>query len=252
MEKLKEKSILIGRDPNASKLLISVNVNGQIKSASIGDNVPNSVSRCVPNQDSAHCKIAINQNGDMILTNLKEQNITKVNGDEILSKRITNASRISLGREDYTFSVETVLEAARKLIPNPPAVPKSIKHLEKVYQDYEKAIENIALKKEKQAKKASLPMIITMTGTSITAIIGFIPKLRIGAFITLPCTLVALFLHFKKYTHKDTSREETKKLQHELINNYVCPHCQHYLGAQPYMVIKQNKKCPYCKGDWIS
>ena len=251
MEKLKEKSILIGRDPNASKLLISVNVNGQIKSASIGDNVPNSVSRCVPNQDSAHCKIAINQNGDMILTNLKEQNITKVNGDEILSKRITNASRISLGREDYTFSVETVLEAARKLIPNPPAVPKSIKHLEKVYQDYEKATENIALKKEKQAKKASLPMIFSGAGTIITGAF-LLSGITIGVYITLPLTIISFIFNLTIFTHKDTSREETKKLQYELINNYVCPHCQHYLGAQPYMVIKQNKKCPYCKGDWIS
>lgn len=253
MERLKEKSILIGRDPNTNKLLISVNVNGQVKNATIGDNnsVPNSVSRCVPGQDSAHCKIAINQNGDMILTNLKEQNITKVNGDEIYSKRITNANRISLGKENYTFSVDAVIEAAKKLVPPPPVVPKSIKHLEKIYEDYENTLDMIHQSQEKKGKMSRLPIIIGSFGGLLSTLLGALGIFK-GLIITIPVTVVPFLLHIKNFTHKDTSYEDRKNAQNKLIDEYVCPHCQHYLGAQPYKVIKQNKKCPHCKGEWIS
>lgn len=249
MERLKEQTILIGRDPNTSKLLISMNVNGQVKNVTLGNGViPNSVSRCLPAQNSAHCKITVNQNGDMILTNLKEQNITKVNGDDILSKRILSTSKISLGKDDYSFSVDTIIEAAKKLVP---LQPKSIKHLEKVYDNYEKTLDMIHLSQEKKGKMSRLPIIITSSGAGITAILalfGF-PKLMI---ISIPVTIIPLFFHIKNFTYKDTSHEDRKKAQNKLIDEYVCPHCQHYLGAQPYKVIKQNKKCPHCKGEWIS
>lgn len=252
MERLKEKTILIGRDPNTSKLLISMNVNGQIKNVTLGNGViPNSVSRCLPAQNSAHCKITVNQNGDMILTNLKEQNITKVNGSEILSKRITNTNNISLGKEDYSFSVDSVLEVAKKLAPEPPVMPKSIKHLEKVYEDYEKTLDMIHQFQEKKGKMGRLPILVSSFGgvlSTALAILG-IPKLLI---VTVPITVLPLLLHVKNFTHKDTSYEDRKKAQDKLIDEYICPHCQHYLGSQPYKVLKQNKKCPHCKGEWIS
>lgn len=249
MERLKEKTILIGRDPNTSKLLISININGQVKNATIGDgSIPSSVSRCIPNQDSAHCKLAINNNGDMILTNLKEQNITKVNGDDILSKRILSTSKISLGKDDYSFSVDTIIEAAKKLVP---LQPKSIKHLEKVYEDYEKTLDMIHQFQEKKGKMGRLPILVSSFGgvlSTALAILG-IPKLLI---VTVPITVLPLLLHVKNFTNKDTSYEDRKKAQDKLIDEYVCPHCQHYLGSQPYKVLKQNKKCPHCKGEWIS
>lgn len=249
MERLKEKTILIGRDPNTSKLLISININGQVKNATIGDGyIPSSVSRCIPNQDSAHCKLAINNNGDMILTNLKEQNITKVNGDDILSKRILSTSKISLGKDDYSFSVDTIIEAAKKLVP---LQPKSIKHLEKVYEDYEKTLDMIHQFQEKKGKMGRLPILVSSFGgvlSTALAILG-IPKLLI---VTVPITVLPLLLHVKNFTNKDTSYEDRKKAQDKLIDEYICPHCQHYLGSQPYKVLKQNKKCPHCKGEWIS
>lgn len=251
MERLKEQTILIGRDPNTSKLLISMNVNGQVKNVTLGNGViPNSVSRCLPAQNSAHCKITVNQNGDMILTNLKEQNITKVNGSEILSKRITNTNNISLGREDYSFTVDAILEAAKKLVPPPPVMPKSIKHLEKVYEDYEKTLDMIHHAQEKKGKMSRLPIIISSTGGVVSALMAFVYPM--GMAVTLPIAIIGLCMHLKNFTHKDTSYEDRKKAQDKLIDEYICPHCQHYLGSQPYKVLKQNKKCPHCKGEWIS
>lgn len=252
MERLKERTILIGRDPNTGKLLISVNVNGQAKNGVIGnDSIPGSVSRCLPNQNSAHCKIVINQDGDMLLTNLKEQNITKVNGDEIISKRITNTSTVSLGREDYSLSVGAILEAAKKLVPPPPAIPKSIKHLEKVYEDYEKTLDMIHVSQTKKAKMSRMPIIMGSLGGVLSMALGLFGVSK-ALWVTIPVTVIPFILHFKNFTNKDTSYEDRKKAQNKLIDEYVCPHCQHYLGTQQYRIIKQNKKCPYCKGDWIS
>ena len=33
------------------------------------------------------------------------------------------------------------------------------------------------------------------------------------------------------------------------MRHYVCPNpeCRHFLGYQPYKLILQHKKCPWCK-----
>ncbi len=252
MDRLKGKTILIGRDPVTSKLLISVNINGHKKEAVINsNNISSSVSRCLPDQNMAHCKIVINQNGDMVITNLKEQNITKVNGDDIISKRITKASNISLGKEGCQFSVETIIEAAKKLVPSLPARPKSIKHLEKVYEDYEKTLDKIYHLQEKKRKMTMLPIIVASFGGVLTAVLTIF-EIYMILWVSIPITVVPFLLHIRNFTKKDTSYEDKKKAQNKLIEEYVCPHCYHYIEYQPYKVLKQNKTCPYCKGEWIS
>ena len=59
-------------------------------------------------------------------------------------------------------------------------------------------------------------------------------------------------MYLKIYNEKDTSVEDRKKAQNELIDNYICPNpkCKHFLGQQPYKVLRQNKNCPYCKAKW--
>lgn len=119
MERLKGKSILIGKNPSQSNLLIAVRGMNKTGVAGNPGSVPNSVSRCMPADGVAHASIDIDHNGNMTITNLKRMNITYVNGSQVESKRIDHHSTIELGRDRYRVNTEMVLDAARKLVGHP-------------------------------------------------------------------------------------------------------------------------------------
>lgn len=93
MERLKGKTILVGKEPGQGRLLVAVLETG--KAAAIGSPgcVPNSVSRCKPADGVAHVKITIDQSENMVLTNMKPQNVTFINGTEIVSKHVTATNK---------------------------------------------------------------------------------------------------------------------------------------------------------------
>ena len=254
MERLKNKAIFIGKEPGQGRLLIAMNVNGQMKAAALGmvNSVPASVSRCKPGESVAHCKIEIDAKGAMVVTNMKAQNVTYVNGAECISKKITEKSSISLGADMYSIDIKEILETAKKLVgtmPPPPPSPKSIRYLEKVYDEYETALESIAYRQQEKGKQRMLPMIISMSSGALSVILGLVIPGGV-VYITGAITVISLFIYIKMYNEKDNSIEEKKAANNKYIDNYVCPHCEHFLGNQPYKVLRQNKNCPYCKGAW--
>ena len=110
-------TILIGKEPGQGRLMVSTKINGQVRSAFIGNvgSVPDCVSRCRPAEDIAHCKIEASPDGTMVLVNLKPQNVTYVNGREIVSKKITADSRVELGRDRYRINIDNVLDSVRNI-----------------------------------------------------------------------------------------------------------------------------------------
>ena len=149
---LKEKTIFIGREPEQGRLLIAI--KGIPKIATLGqiNSVPNSVSRCKPAEGVAHCQIEVDQASNMTLTNLKAQNVTFVNGAEIMSKHINMASTVALGKDKFGINVTEVLNTAQKIMMLVERVPSgngcsgggggtgggpySILHLKNVWDDY--------------------------------------------------------------------------------------------------------------------
>ena len=127
MDRLKGKTILIGKEPGQSRLLVAIQSNG--KSATIGTpgSVPACVSRCRPADGVAHAKIYVDHNGNMVLTNIKSRNVTYVNGSEIASKHVSLANSVELGRNRFRIDLPLVIETAKKIatattnpIPHPP------------------------------------------------------------------------------------------------------------------------------------
>lgn len=246
MEQLKNQTILIGKEPGQGRLLVSLKIKGQPKTAAIGmaGSVPGSVSRCNPAQDVAHCKIEVGADGRLVLTNLKPQNVTYVNGVEIVSKKIAADSQVALGMEQYPVSISTILDTAKKLVGSVPPPPKSIVHLERVWNEYETTLENIQRLQMERGRKRMLPIMIG-TGAGVISMLA-----SQSIFIALPLAILPLLLYIKNYTEKDTSIDDRKAANDKFIDHYICPHCHHFLGNQPYKVLRQNKNCPYCKGEW--
>lgn len=255
MDRLKNKTILIGKEPDRGRLLISIQINGQTKAAAIGEpgSVPNCVSRCKPAEGVAHCKIVVDNNGSLTITNLKSQNVTFVNGTEIESKKISPEAKVALGRDMYPISINAVMTTATKLVgsvPPPPPEPKPINYLEAVWVKYETTMDKIAEYIQIKAKKRLLPMVIGSASGLIAPLLAAVSGAA-TLYITAPISIISFIIYLKIYNEKDTSIEDKKAAQDELMDNYICPHCNHFLGQQPYKILRQNKKCPYCGGGWI-
>lgn len=264
MDRLKNKNILIGKAPGKNQLQICLSVQGKavmaIVSAATG--VPNCVSRCKPEEGVAHCRLAIDAQGAMKLTNMKDKNVTYVNGTEIMTKKINFDSQIELGSQRYRLPLQQVLDTAKKLVStvanggsggggNKPVPGKEvhINHLEKIWLDYEKKTEDITLKQQEKGKRRMLPMLIGSLSGLIAPLLAALSGTG-TLYVTLPISAVSFLVYFKVYNEKDTSLEERKQATDELIDNYVCPECRHFVGNMPYKVLRQNKKCPYCKVGW--
>ena len=105
MDRLKGKKILIGRDPEKSNLLIFMVENGKGCTFGATGSVPNSVSRCRPNDGMAHARIEIDETGRLTIYNLNANNSIFVDGVEVSKKEIDRSSRIELGRDRYLLNL---------------------------------------------------------------------------------------------------------------------------------------------------
>ena len=260
MERLKGKTILVGKEPGQGRLLVAISGIG--KTAAIGSpgSVPNCVSRCRPTENVAHAKIAIDQNGNITLSNMKSQNVTFVNGSEIQSKRINQSNTIELGKDRFSVSVPMILETAKKIIgtitnPEPPKKKFNIKHLEAIYNDYHsKAIER-QRKQKKLGILASCSMFFTIGGGAFAAVAN---KLGMGDTAQeylwiLPVIGFIVFFISMYMRIKDTSIEDADATNLEYTKRFICPNCRKFLGNMPYELMKTqySMQCPYCKCEFI-
>ena len=254
IDNLRNKTILVGKEPVNGRLFVSVKINGQPKTAAIGEmnSVPNSVSRCKPTEGTAHCKIEVDGTGNLIVTNLKPQNVTYVNGAEIVSKKVKPNGMIELGKDRYSVNVNTIIETASKIVvsvcppPPPPAEEYSIKHLKKVWDEYNGKMKAIKIRQKNIGLLSGIPMAFSMLGGLIA---GVAPEVREYALVLTGIALFIMLIGFyKKFT--DKSIEETEQIAEEFQRKYVCPNkkkpCNHFLGTKPYNLLRQDKKCPYC------
>lgn len=265
-EELKGKTILIGRDPGYDRLLVAVRVNGQPGLAYMGSpgSVPNSVSRCKPADDTAHCKIEIDSTGNMIITNLKPQNVTCVNGSEIVAKRITCDDELHLGRDMYPIRIGAILDTATKIAGTAPEqrqnVPPtqsskksySIKPLENVWKNYYDKTRELNTKQRNINLLRSSTPIFTLGSGVLAALakrLDCLPSWVLVLTSILSVTGLILMIYSFIRAYKFNSIEEKELITQEFQKNYVCPNpeCRHFLGNQPYDIVRQNKVCPYCR-----
>mgnify|MGYP002855054682 CR=1 FL=1 len=248
---LKGKTILIGKEPGNARLSVSVKINGQPKTAALGtkNSVPNSVSRCKPAEDIAHCKIDVDNSGNLTVTNLKTENVTYVNGMEIETKKIAADAKLELGIDRYPVSVGTIVETAVKIVTAscpPPPEEYSILPLKTVWEEYNGKMRDIKIRQKNIALLSSIPMVFSMLGGLIA---GLAPEIREYALIlTGMALLIMIYGFYRRFT--DNSIDEMDKITADFQRKYVCPNdkkpCHHFMGNIPYNILRQNTKCPYC------
>ncbi len=260
MDNLKGKTIFIGRDPNQSRLLITVSGKGAV----IGNanSVPNTVSRCA--NGTAHAKIDIDQNGKMKITNLKPANATFVGGVEISSKHIELNSKVELGKDCFAIYVNRVIKAAEILVgvgtpppPSPSLKKYDITPLKYVWKEYHDNSIEMRKRQKKLGILSRVPMFFTIGSGALTALVRLfnLPS-GIVAFgcVMFFCGIIMLIYSFIK-SKNDNTIEEMDELTEKFQERYVCPNpdCHKFLGNMSYKLLKNqyNMHCPYCKCEWV-
>lgn len=190
-----------------------------------------------------HLKITTLPDGKFKLEDMSA-NGTFVNGIRIKEKVVSGDTIVQLGPNSmYRVS---------DLMPPPPVKVFSIKHLEQVWEEYERQLETIQEERQNIGKKRMLPMMLSMGSGALAPILAAM----IGTetlCITLPITAICLILYIVAYNQKDTGFEQQKEAKKKLIQKYVCPNpaCQRFVGMQDYAILSQMPACPGCKSKWV-
>ncbi len=257
------KTILVGRESTQGRLLVAL--SGIDKTAIIGSvgSVPGSVSRLKPVENAAHCKLSIDQSGNMVLTNMKPQNVTYVDGLQVEEKKITELSTIALGKDMYSISANAILEAASKLVDQERVQPGgptpgtnkvfNISHLEHVWNGAQQKRRQI------QAQQRKINLVRTACGIFTMCVMPSIFLLRPMGLEALAYVLTAIGIAGNIYSFWGMKsvdpNVEFEKITEELQDRYVCPNpeCNKFLGNMNYNLLKKqyNMHCPYCKCKYV-
>lgn len=248
------KTILIGREQEHGRLNLCVTAGEKPILCVIGapNSVPGSVSRCQPKEGKAHCSIDIDNEGRLRITNLKPQNVTCVDGNEVLKKFITEESIVTIGRDQYPLEIKAILDAAANMVARvekPAPKTFSIAHLKKVQEDYNDKNDAI----EKEQRMAMLFFRGPMAFSALGGIVTFFAKKNendilgnILMVITLLGSIITLYGTYKYFF--DPPAKNKKEILNEYKKNYVCPNpdCGRKLTNFDYEELLKMKKCPFC------
>lgn len=241
--------IIIGREEGARRLHCVA--DGREFNVGQAGTVPTSVSR-------KHCKLTI-LGEKMTIENLREQNITYVDGNQIFCKGLSANSTVQLGNEKYTIPLQQILQlatgnapaastaqskpAASQQKPEPPTF--SLKPMKGVWDEYDRRKLDIQEAAAKAANMSRLQGILSMCGMCVGFIPGIDQTLRI--VIVVAALLVAVYF-FMKGMSSDSVQKQLRDLDEEYAGKYKCPNpqCGKPFGSIPYRQIEYNKQCLAC------
>ena len=260
------KEIFVGRESGTNRLLAYLSINGQIKALLIGNpgSVPKSVSRAIPIQNKAHLSIKIDDNGSFIVSNLKPENRTFVNGSQIVYKKISGNAKIELGADHYPLPLNQILATTSQLTTSKlqnsssnsqlqKSTTYNISHLEKVWNDYHEGDLAIKDKQHKMGLQQRIPIFFTIGAGALTSVawsLGWGEWIRIVSICLTGIGLLLMIYFFIQSSNFNPVRE-ADKLREDFQNKYICPNpdCHRFLGIYSYSMMKNQFKmeCPYCK-----
>lgn len=239
--------IIIGREEGARRLHCIA--DGREFNVGQAGCVPTSVSR-------KHCRITVNGN-KISIENLKPQNITFVDGNQVFSKEISSSSKVQLGEERCTIPLQQILQLAtgKPVTPanaqSPSTKPANnvptftLRKLKPVWEEYESKKLEIQNSAAKAANMSRLQGILSMFGMCIGFIPGIDQTFRI--IIIIAALSVAVYFFFQGMSNNSV-QNQLHNLDKERDRKYVCPNpeCERPFGNIPYRQIEYNKQCLAC------
>lgn len=220
--------VIVGRDGVTGKL--SLTIGQKVQVVGTEGMVPRSVSR-------QHCSLSLQSDGTFIVTNLKPQNITLVNGTPIQKKSGVPASaKITLGSEAFVLPLEQLLSLFPKRA--------DIRPLKAVWDKYDMDKTRQQVLQNRFNALRGVTGMLTILGSVLSVILHgtiVVPILSISA--------IAVMIGITVKSYRDASRfpEQQKLLQEQFQDNYRCPCCNSFLGFVSYRQLSKYPNCPSCK-----
>lgn len=233
--------IIIGREEGARRLHCIA--DGREFNVGQAGCVPTTVSR-------KHCRLTVT--GESItIENLREQNITYVDGNQIFSKVISANSRVQLGSEHYNVPLQQVIQLAtgKSSLAGSSAGKTqeqvfSLRPLKNVWDEYDRRKLDIQERAAKKANQQRIQGIVSMCGMAL----GLLP---IDPEYRIICVIAALLLgiyFFIQGNNSDSVQRQLHDLDEEYARKYKCPNpaCGKPFGSIPYRQIEYNRQCLAC------
>lgn len=229
--------ISIGREEQSRRLRVTR--DGKVQLVGKPGSVPNDVSR-------NHVSLCTSGDGTWEVRNLKEANVTYVNGLPIEKKTVREGDSIELGKSHFKLSWD--------VIRGPKQEVADIRHLRRIWNEYKEDMNEIDERQKNTSVLASVPMLFTMGGAALAAILNHMgaPKEVVG--ITVAFSVIGFIMMIYSITRRknDTSKQDKEALNKSMYKKYVCPKCGKFLGMQDYdLLIQQHDQCGFCKAKFI-
>lgn len=224
--------LLVGRESGVENPRLAVTHNGQTFYYGTPGSVPKDVSR-------KHCHIQISDDSKMVVEDLTDNNFIYINGADCKKKGgVSLSDTIELGPSKYRLDLETIIKALSS------KQSFSIRHLEQVYDGYQRNKYEMQVKQGKLNALSALPGLISMSSLVLAV---FLDKARI--IMVVLASLFGLVFAFIRYRNASKIPLQTKELEESFREKYICPNpaCGHFLGGVPYKELLKNRTCPYCK-----
>lgn len=200
-----------------------------------------------PTVSREHCWLIANGDGTYTLQNKSSQG-TFVGGRKVVKTQVMPNTIIKLS-ETTSVKVADLLplpQTAQSAVPGYSLLPLKV-----VWEDYHNKQLEIKKKQRSIALFRSASPLFTLGSGSIATLAKTMGWGDTIFGLTIVMTIIGLFLmvysFIKGYT--DKSIEEMEKATEIFQSKYVCPNpkCRHFMGNNPYNIIRQNKCCPCCK-----
>lgn len=257
MDDIRNISVLIGRENGSNSLIFAVTIAGQHKIGRLSEPamVPNSVSRCVPDRNKAHCRLDFNARGEMTLTNLKAANCTFVNGLQIEAARVSKADRVELGPDRYPVSLHTIVAMLSKVMPKSQPKTADVRHFKAVWREYKRRIDYIKKKQQQLAILSRTSSLFFMgagaVGGVLKAAMGKDDQLIGNCLLVSSCIGLAVLVVSIYMQWKFNAAKESDAAKEWLKRHYRCPNC-HKIFLQEYDILRNDySACPKCKSEFI-
>ena len=233
----------------------------------LGTRVSGPNTMLVQNQFTSgkHCRIFSDDAANLVyIEDLGSLNGTYVNGQQIVRYMITANDEIILGgNKGYKTTLGAILKAYEEqkkkeqsvnvaekgkcVLPEPETI-ECLEMLRKIELDFQKA------ELDANDKLSSLTMIRIIPASAIAALTALAAIFLPGGFMVYVSGVggaitVFVMLWAWKWTSKKSRKikEAQIKMKENLHYSYACPGCRHSLVGRPWVVLSQDKVCPYCR-----
>lgn len=226
--------LIIGRESGVENPRLSVTQNGQTHYFGTPGSVPKDVSR-------KHCRIRVDADSKMIVEDLTDNNFIYINGSDCKRKvDVSLADTIELGPSRYRLDMDTIIKALST------KQSFSIKHLEAIYDGYQKEKFDMQVQQGKLNALSALPGVLSMI--SIGAAV-FFQNQDVRTWAIVLAAIFALAFAIIRYRNATVVPLKNRKMDEAFREKYICPNplCGRFLGATPYKELVKNRSCPYCR-----